>query len=146
MTRYGHILNACSKCKQHVWKMYTLCGSNYRTCWKRQHYGDSKQTSGCRGWGRGVGKQGKSTQGFSKQWKYSAWRCDVIQIQTHESNVYTYKYKNETLVKTINLTAQRVNLNTCKLLKMKCKNSFRSLGESQDGLQKVTSVCLYYKR
>lgn len=97
----------------------------------------------------GVGVQGEQGKAHRVFQNSESILCDALMSYKyiHMNQMYTpTNNKNETLVKTIHFTALRVNLNTCKLLKMNCKKSFRSLGESQDGLQNVTSVCLYYKR
>ena len=71
MKKHGGNVNV-SKWKKPIWKGYMLYDSNYMKLWKRQNYGDSKNTCGWQGLGEGRSKQAEHW-GILGQWKYTLW-------------------------------------------------------------------------
>ena len=47
------------KWEKSVWKCYIFYDSNYMTFWEKQNYGDSKNISGCQGFGGGETEMNK---------------------------------------------------------------------------------------
>ena len=63
-----------TKWKKPTWKGYILYDSNYKTFWRRENYGNSKEVSDNQRLSVGeVGDEQAEHRVFLGQWKYSVW-------------------------------------------------------------------------